>query len=192
MSVNFLYLIQQLLMNYNLLLFDADGTLFDYNRAEKFALNKTFSYYNIIWQENFLDEFRMINDSVWKKFEKGILKINEVKLKRFHYLFEKISLKLNVNEFSEKYLENLSQAGFLLNGALEIINEYIDRCTIAIITNGIKKIQESRFKGSPLVNIIHNLFISDAIGIAKPDKKIFMNHECYEMHVFVEGQVCYI
>lgn len=160
-------------MNYNLLLFDADGTLFDYDRAEKYALAEAFLQFRIDWQENFLHEYRMINDSMWKEFEKGLVTIKEVKLKRFTNLFEKLSLRLDADDFSKKYLEFLSRAGFLIHGSLEIINSFINRCEIAIITNGIKKVQESRFANSPLVKIIQNLFISDAIGIAKPDKKIF-------------------
>ena len=38
-------------MDYEVILLDADGTLFDYDKAEANALEKTFNYFNLEYKE---------------------------------------------------------------------------------------------------------------------------------------------
>ena len=43
-------------MKFELILFDADGTLFDYDKAEVYALKNTFNSVQIPYQKEFIDE----------------------------------------------------------------------------------------------------------------------------------------
>ena len=60
-------------MKYKYLLFDADGTLFDYNKSEENALRETFKINRIPFREIYLDKYREINSKLWLDFEKGLI-----------------------------------------------------------------------------------------------------------------------
>ena len=58
-------------MTYLWLLFDADGTLFDYDRAEAQALVRTFEMTGFDWKPEYTAIYREINGGLWRAFEKG-------------------------------------------------------------------------------------------------------------------------
>jgi FMN phosphatase YigB (HAD superfamily) len=63
-------------MTYTWLLFDADGTLFDYDRAEATALEQAFAEVGTVFEPACLNAYREINARVWREFEDG--RIGEV------------------------------------------------------------------------------------------------------------------
>jgi 2-haloacid dehalogenase len=133
---------------YKLILFDADGTLFDYDVAEGVALRKTFEKYCFIYSEDIRNMYRGINSSLWKEFENG--KIDKVNLQtgRFERLLNECNYKADANELNQFYLDILAESGHLIDGALEICNELSKFCTLAIATNGIARTQKGRLKNS--------------------------------------------
>ena len=54
------------------ILLDADGTLFDYTKAEAYALEETYKFFKIPYQAAELDKYRQINNH--------LLIMNRVKL----------------------------------------------------------------------------------------------------------------
>ena len=57
-------------MKYKLVLFDADGTLFDFDTAEREAFNKTFKQFGINEDLKRLHkEYEVINKAIWRDFE---------------------------------------------------------------------------------------------------------------------------
>ncbi|MDI3546832.1 MAG: 2-haloacid dehalogenase [Halanaerobiales bacterium] len=84
-------------MKYEVILFDADGTLFDFEKAEDYALEKTVSFFELKYNRDYhLKHFRDINLAIWEEFERGLISAAELKTERFKRLFErlKISIKL--------------------------------------------------------------------------------------------------
>jgi len=161
--------------NYEFLIFDADGTLFDFSRAEAFALKQTFQDFSI---ENFREDthlrhYREINGVIWREFEEGLITPKTLKTERFERLFTILNLDLNPASFSSCYLEHLSQCSFLLPGALPLITALKDSHTICLLTNGLSSVQHPRFDNSELSSLIDYLIVSEDVGIAKPDPGIF-------------------
>jgi 2-haloacid dehalogenase len=58
-------------MPYTWLLFDADGTLFDYDAAERQALRLTFAEYSLSFGPKAHDIYRRVNERMWLDFEQG-------------------------------------------------------------------------------------------------------------------------
>lgn len=58
---------------YKYLLFDVDGTLLDFNKAEEQALINTFQKYNIVLTEQMNQRYEQINKQLWKDFENGLI-----------------------------------------------------------------------------------------------------------------------
>ena len=57
-------------MTYELILLDADGTLFDYDRAEKYAIETTFRDFGLDYSDAILARYRVVNDALWKELER--------------------------------------------------------------------------------------------------------------------------
>ncbi|MDR3625863.1 MAG: hypothetical protein P4L45_03475, partial [Ignavibacteriaceae bacterium] len=93
---------------YSWLLFDADGTLFDYNNAEETAIRKTFSQLGHEYYPEYLDAYKKINNQMWKAYECGGIHKNELKTQRFAILLEELKIKADHLMFSKNYLRNLS------------------------------------------------------------------------------------
>jgi FMN phosphatase YigB (HAD superfamily) len=55
---------------YPWLFFDADGTLFDYHRAEAAAFRKAFELLQIQYEHDYLNVYQKINSELWKALER--------------------------------------------------------------------------------------------------------------------------
>ena len=169
-------------MRYKWLLFDADGTLFDFDRAEAMALQNTFVQLGRPFEEQYLTEYRQINHQIWLDFEQGRIDSEELKARRFQMLFEVISFDYAPLDFSAKYLANLAQGTFLLDGAEETVRVLSSQFNLALITNGLKTVQRPRLEKSSIKPYFQAVIISEEVGAAKPDPQIFdiafarMNH----------------
>ena len=58
-------------MKYEVLLFDADATLLDFEAAERWALNKTFAAFHIPLTEEIEKAYRINNAGLWSRLEAG-------------------------------------------------------------------------------------------------------------------------
>ncbi len=162
------------MMKYKTLLFDLDGTILDYAKSEAAAL---LGAYRIVFGTNppyeLLPMYQKINSSLWKEFEKGTIPIQKLKSKRFSDLFDSFKLKADPEVFSEIYLKELGEGGYLLHGALAVLESCTGRFRIGAITNGIGNVQRSRIKKAGIGKFFETVVISNDVGIAKPAPGIF-------------------
>jgi 2-haloacid dehalogenase len=167
------------LKKYDLILFDADGTLFDYDRAEGIALQRAFEHHQFQYEDTIRNRYREINSSMWKEFENG--KIDKVSLQtgRFQRLLEECNLEADACDFNSIYLDLLSEGGYLLDGALEVCRELSQNCTLAIATNGIARTQKNRLKNSAIFPYIKHIIVSEDAGYQKPHQGFFQ----YAFHI---------
>jgi 2-haloacid dehalogenase len=160
-------------MRYNWLLFDADGTLFDYDGAESYALETTLQHFGVPFCPTVLSAYQQINQQLWRDFEDGKVTAKVLRLKRFELFFERIGLSLNPQEFSDLYLEHLGGASDLLPGVIEVLLTLKPYFHFAILTNGLKTVQHSRLARSAIREMIEVLVISEEVGAVKPHPGFF-------------------
>jgi len=161
-------------MKYKTILFDADGTLYDFDKAAVEALKSSFKKYNLEWTENTFLIYEEVNKKIWNDFEKGLITTKEIKRERFKRFFDIIEVtNIDSLKFSKDYLEFLSQNNYLLDGAEDIIKWSSQKFELAIVTNGLASVQNPRFKSSELRKYFSHIIISEEIGFAKPKKEIF-------------------
>lgn len=161
---------------YTTLLFDADNTLLDFSKSEHNSLIRTMEDYGVPVTENNINAYVAINDSLWKRLEKKEITKPELKQIRFKMFFDSIGFDFEGDalEVNEHYLSLLSQCGFTVQGATELSEKlHKEGYDLYIITNGIAKTQESRLEKSGLLPYFSKVFVSESIGIPKPDKGFF-------------------
>ncbi len=163
------------LKKYEWLIFDADNTLYDYDKAEKLALIKTLNNFAINYDpKTIIPSYHKINHKIWKDFEKGIVKSqDEIKFKRTQQLFELLKVKRDILEFADDYLYNLSQNDQLLDNAHQVISKLSLKHSLIIMTNGMSNVQKPRFAKSSLAPFFKHVVISEEIKHAKPSKEIY-------------------
>jgi 2-haloacid dehalogenase len=160
-------------MRYKWLLLDADGTLFDYDRAEAWALRQTFEVLGCGYEPQYDATYRQINGGMWRAFEQGEISQERLRTRRFELLFESLQLECDPDTFSARYLSNLAKGTDLIEGAEEVLRVLHGKVGLVMITNGLKDVQRPRFARSLIGDYFTDLVISEEVGAAKPSREIF-------------------
>ena len=159
---------------YDIFLFDADNTLFDYDMAEQNALKIMFERCGFAYSEAIRQIYREINAREWAKYEQGRSSKEELQVSRFARLFDYIKVEHDAEDFNANYLTELGKGAFLIDGAKEICG-YItsNNKKIYIVTNGILATQTARIEYSSIKEYISGFFVSEFVGYAKPHINYF-------------------
>lgn len=160
-------------MPYDVLLFDLDDTLFDFEETEKHALGNTFNTFGLPnGLEAYRDTYRAISSVIWDDLEQGRITLEELKVERFRRLFAQHELQVDASHFGELYIENLGYESHMIDGVEEMISELTDY-RLAILTNGFTIAQHARIAGSPLRDTFEAIIASEETGYKKPQPEIF-------------------
>lgn len=160
-------------MKYKVLLFDADGTLFDFHRSEKEVFLELLKFLGVADK---YDEYNTIyhdeNLKVWEELEMGLITQENLKVERFKRFLNRVNLDVDPKLCANKFMELLSKSSLLLEGAYELIEKLSKNYELVIVTNGLKEVQPLRVRESILKPFLRATVISDEINIQKPDPKI--------------------
>ena len=161
-------------MSYNCVLLDFDETLVSFTESERFSLTKLYNKYNIPVTEENINFYVDANEALWREFEKGKIKKQYIEKTRFINIVEKFGLKdVTAEQLNRDYLNYLRNSAIPYDGAIEFLEDIEDFTTIAIVTNGIEHVQQSRLKLSKVSDFADGIFTSEKVGFNKPDKRIF-------------------
>ena len=132
---------------YHCLLLDVDGTLMDFGAAEHKAFHETMERFGLPATHEVEETYHTINKGLWAALEKGQIKRDKLVV--------------------------LSEHADLIPGALEAVKELSEVATLAVVTNGVEHVQEKRLKDSGLGEYMDEVFISERIGVEKPNRRFF-------------------
>ena len=143
----------QIIKKYQVFLFDADNTLYDYDAAEANALRIVLEHCGFEYSDEIRAKYRKINATAWASWENGEMSKEYMQVWRFECLLKEIGLHRNAADFNTKYLAELGKGAILIDGAEEVCR----RITAAgrqiyIATNGLLATQEAR-KHSAIQNM---------------------------------------
>lgn len=110
---------------------------------------------------------------MWQDLEKGLITPEALKVRRFELLFEAMGIARSPAEFSAVYLDCLAGCSELIDGAGEMLDVLRQKHRLAILTNGLQKVQRGRLACSTIRNHISEIIISEEIGVAKPAPAFF-------------------
>src|SRR5258707_13133878 len=108
--------------HYPWLWFDADNTLFNYNKAEITALHKSFQLLGLTFDETYMDIYRRINQDLWHLLEKQEIKPEVLRVRRFEQFLEAIEMAGPAEQLSTVYIGQLGLCAELIDGAFEVLN----------------------------------------------------------------------
>ena len=159
---------------FDIVLLDADETIFDFKRAEAHSLRKSMEEFGYTFSPERLKCYSEINLACWKALERGELSRERLTTLRFERFFEELGEGVpDCAVFHRSYINNLALSGFLLDGALEFVKKLHGYCKTYIATNGLTIAQRGRLSRSAIEPYIDGIFISEEIGFQKPDKEYF-------------------
>ena len=158
---------------YDYVLFDADNTLFDFDRAEHQALLRTLKEHALPAGPETQALYLSINRELWARFDRGEVRREWLVVERFAALLRALDHPGDPEVLNRDYLTYLGEGAFLLPGAEALCRALAPHCTLAIVTNGVARAQRGRFDRSPLHGLIPWLFISEEVGASKPSRAFF-------------------
>lgn len=159
---------------YNVILWDLDDTLLDFEYSQAYALSRCFCSIGRKLQPEELTLYSKINRSYWERLERGEITKEELIPGRFLTLFEQLGIEgVDVDKFRKKYQEALGSVFSFRDDALTICQSLRGIVKQYVITNGVAHTQLHKLRLSGLAETMDGIFISDEIGYQKPDSEFF-------------------
>ncbi len=155
---------------YDWVLLDADGTLFDFDRAQRAALEATATAHGLGYLDTVHDAFVRVCEGVWARFERGEITADRLRVERFEDLLRELGVDGNAARLSIDYVRELAGHADLLPGAEQVVARLARRARLLLVTNGLAEVQRARFGVSPIRRFFADVVISDEIGVAKPQE----------------------
>lgn len=160
-------------MKYEYILFDSDDTLLDFQDCEEHALHALLLYAGGKASDDEKTVYKKINTEWWRRFERGEVTKAELTVGRFADTCDALGLDCDPNDLSRYYIDCLGEGHKLMDGAMGVCRALYGKCRMYIITNGIQKVQESRWNRTSIKDIFDDIFISETIGFQKPRPEYF-------------------
>lgn len=160
---------------YKYLLWDIDGTILNFEAAEKAAIRHLFIKYSLgECTDTMLSTYSAINRRYWEMLERGEMTKPEILIGRFEEFFSREDLDTSIAEaFNKDYQVTLGDTIVFNDNALEVMKAQKDFFVLIAVTNGTKIAQEKKLRQSGLDKIFDYIFISEDVGFEKPNMEFF-------------------
>lgn len=158
---------------YDVLLCDADNTIFDFTKAEENAFAIACAHAGIDGAERLLPVYADINSAMWKLLELGGITQSVLRVRRFELFLAAIGrTDIDARDMGDTFADALGRQSVPLPGAVEAVARWSRVLPVIIVTNGISKVQHGRMEGSEVRHFISGMVISEEVGAAKPDPRM--------------------
>lgn len=157
------------------ILWDVDGTLLDFKKAEYAAIKKCFEIFNLgECTDEMIGRYSAINKTYWEKLERKEISKKEVLVNRFVDFFETENIKTDCAVlFNEEYQKWLGEIICFCDNSHELMKSLKGQIKQYAVTNGTKAAQDRKLRKSGLIDIFDGVFISEVVGCEKPGIEFF-------------------
>lgn len=156
-------------MNWDWILFDADETLFTFDAFG--GLQRMFLDYSVTFTAEDFQDYQAVNKPLWTDYQNGTISALQLQHQRFEGWSERLSVP--AGDLNAAFLNAMAEICVPLPGVVSLLNALKDKVKIGIITNGFTALQQIRLERTGLRDYFDLLVISEQVGVAKPDRKIF-------------------
>lgn len=152
---------------------DLDDTILDFKKAEAAAISKTLSFMGVEPTEKIISRYSEINDMMWKMLERKERTRAQILTERFAILYSELGVDIDADRTWTVYESFLSQGHWFIDGAPELLEALYKDYELYLVSNGTASVQKGRLESSGIEKYFKGIFISQNIGINKPDKRFF-------------------
>ncbi len=164
----------QMIGKFNTILWDVDNTLIDFEASEDISLRECMELQDITATPEQIEAYKKINTRWWQQLELGQVEKADLYPGRFAEWFQTMGMtgkdpvKMNLD-----YQEALGRNPVLFEDSVPVLKQLSALCRQYAVTNGSVVAQENKLRISGLGKLFDDVFISEQIGIPKPDKAYF-------------------
>ena len=156
------------------ILWDIDGTLLDFAAAEREAIRGCFAAFGLgECTDEMLARYSVINRQHWEKLERKELTKPQVLIGRFEVFFAEEGLVADCAAFNDEYQIRLGDTVCFHDDGFALVQQLKGRVRQYAVTNGTKVAQQRKLRNSGLDVLLDGVFISEDIGVEKPDIAFF-------------------
>ena len=157
------------------ILWDVDGTLLNFEAAEKAAIRALFQEFGFgVCTDEMLKRYSQINKIYWERLERKEVTRQEVLEGRFRDFFAEERLDISAApEFNERYQISLGDTIVFYDDSYEIVKSLRGKVKQYVVSNGTITAQTKKLRRSGLGELMDGIFLSEQLGVEKPDVHFF-------------------
>lgn len=162
-------------MNFDVLLWDVDGTLLDFLAAENAAIKSLFSHFGLgECTDAMVGRYSAINKRCWEALERGEIEKPAMLVRRFEEFFASEGIDTSIAaEFNELYQVRLGDTVVFCDNSYDLVSSLRGRVRQYAVSNGTVVAQERKLRRSGLDKLFDGVFLSEQIGWEKPAREFF-------------------
>jgi pyrimidine 5'-nucleotidase len=117
--------------------------------------------------------YREINQELWRSYHRGQVSSAFLAQERFRRLLAALGHdRRRTRVLAETYLRALALRGDRLPHSLRILRRLRGRYRLAVVTNGLERVQHARVRAAGLAPLLDAVVTSEGCGFPKPDPRI--------------------
>ena len=158
-----------------IVLWDVDGTLLDFNAAERASIKTLFREFGLgDCTDTMLARYSDINTSFWKRIEKNELTRPQVLIGRFDQFFTEYGIDTQIApKFNERYQLALGDTIVYRDDSLNIVKGLKGKVKQYVVSNGTVAAQTKKLEKSKFGEWMDGVFLSEQLGVEKPNTGFF-------------------
>lgn len=157
-------------MKYQWILFDADETIFHFDAFA--GLQRMFEGYGINFSREQFIEYQLVNKPLWVQYQDNEITAQQLQETRFEEWAKKVGV--TPKAMNSAFMMAMAEICTPLDGARELLDSLLaNNVKMGIITNGFTELQKIRLEKTEFSHYFELITISEQVGVAKPDKRIF-------------------
>jgi len=164
---------------YKHLFFDLDHTLWDFEANSASALQEMFERYELkryfADYTDFHNKYQVHNLHLWAQYRRSRINKKTLNVQRFYLPFAEAGFDdiTIAQQFAQEYLDVSATKTGLFPHTIEVLTALQPKYELHIITNGFKEVQTKKLNNSGLRPFFTNIYISELIGVQKPNRYFF-------------------
>lgn len=156
-------------------LWDVDGTLLDFNAAERAAIKTLFEEFGLgECTDEMIARYSEINVEFWQRLERNELTKAEALVARFERFFGEYGFDTSMAaEFNERYQLTLGDTIVYRDDSLNVVKSLKGKVRQYVVSNGTVAAQTKKLERSKLGELMDGVFLSEELGVEKPNPGFF-------------------
>lgn len=160
---------------FDIILWDVDGTLLDFDAAERAAIRSLSADFGFKGcTDAAIRRYAEINRALWKKLERGECTRERVLVGRFEAFFAEMGWDVSrAAEFNKAYQLRLGDTIVYRDDSLTLVKSLRGRVRQYVVSNGTVAAQTKKLERSGFGALMDGVFLSERLGVEKPDPAFF-------------------